>query len=87
MLCSGLSFAKTIYLQNNDDMREGRNKLEENTLIENISETAAVASTVLPLNANFFPLSPSLVLFLPPCSYFSLITFEACKWGRLVRGL
>lgn len=51
-------------------MREGRNKLEENTFIENISETAAVASTVLPLNANFFPLSPSLVLFLPPCSYF-----------------
>lgn len=85
MLCSGLSFAKTIYLQNNDDMREGRNKLEENTLIENISETAAVASTVLPLNANFFPLSPSLVLFLPPWSHFSLITFEACKCGRLVK--
>ena len=71
MLCSGFSFAKTIYLQNNDDMREGRNKLEENTFIANISETAAVASTVLPLYANFFPLS------LPPSfsSYRRALTF------------
>lgn len=88
MLCSGFSFAKTIYLQNNDDMREGRNKLEENTFIANISETAAVASTVLPLYANFFPLS------LPPSfsSYpISLSVFLSMLWlynyrpiGRLV---